>query len=322
MLTSAELSGVLAMMPAFATRDGAELDCTGTVSVDALSAAVDKIIRDGIGLLATTGSFGEGYALLPDEFLQTVRSTVEAAAGRAPVIAGCVGSNARDIYAKARGAVGVGADGILLGLPNYFPLTVDNSVTFVRSVARAVPDAAVLLYHNPVLHRTSLPVAAIESLCEEPNVVGMKDSHRDPRAFLEVSKRTRSKLSVFVSVGQFSSYAKMGAAGFWCYDCWMDPAPAIALVDAVAAGDEVRAEVLTRLMSSPYEGPEPRDLRWRETAAKLAIAKAGYCDPGPLRAPYAVIPTEVEQAAKERAAHWTGIRSILSDSGCAVVDDV
>ena len=58
MLSARELHGIVAMMPAFATEDAADLHATATVDVDNLTAGVDRIIRDGIDAIATTGSFG------------------------------------------------------------------------------------------------------------------------------------------------------------------------------------------------------------------------------------------------------------------------
>ena len=51
-----ELSGVLAMMPAFATPDAVNIRATETIAVDNLKEAVDRIVRDGINNIATTGT--------------------------------------------------------------------------------------------------------------------------------------------------------------------------------------------------------------------------------------------------------------------------
>ena len=68
MITSSELNGILGMMPAFATPDATDIRATQTVAVNNLKEAVDKIIRDGVNNIATTGTYGECYNLLFDEF--------------------------------------------------------------------------------------------------------------------------------------------------------------------------------------------------------------------------------------------------------------
>jgi dihydrodipicolinate synthase/N-acetylneuraminate lyase len=68
MLTAREIGGVLGMMPAFATPDAVDIRATQTIAVDNLREGVDKIIKDGVNNIATTGTYGECYNLLFDEF--------------------------------------------------------------------------------------------------------------------------------------------------------------------------------------------------------------------------------------------------------------
>jgi len=59
MITSNELKGIMAMMPAFTTKDGDRPGAEDTVDTAELTRAVDQIIRDGgVNVLTTTGSFG------------------------------------------------------------------------------------------------------------------------------------------------------------------------------------------------------------------------------------------------------------------------
>ena len=53
------------------------------------------------------------------------------------------------------------------------------------------------------------------------------------------------------------------------------------------------------------DGAAPRPTSsWRETAGKLAIGYAGYCNPGPLRPPFVIVPEEVDKRCRETAARW------------------
>ena len=58
MIRAEDLKGILAMMPAFTTPDGASPHARDTVDTTALETAVDKIIRDGVNAIAAMGSFG------------------------------------------------------------------------------------------------------------------------------------------------------------------------------------------------------------------------------------------------------------------------
>ena len=304
MFTPKDLSGVLAMMPGFATDDANRIDVTNTVAVDRLQAGVNKLVDDGIDVLAACGSFGEGYALEREELRELAAAVVEVTRGRIPAFIGCIGLNSREIVARARIAQDAGAEGRLIGLPSYFPQELENAINFYEEVASLFPKMAIFVYHNPLLFRTALPVAAFERLAAIPNVVGMKDSHRDTRAFLELMKVVQDRMSVFVGTWQYYPYADIGAAGFWSYHLWMGSRPVLRLRDAVRRGDRKLAQELTFQISAAYEGPNPPDVRWRETAAKVAIRHAGYVDPGPLRHPFVTVPEEVDRGARQLAERW------------------
>ncbi len=298
----ADLHGLMAMMPAFATDDAASIDATATVDVERLHQGVDRIIRDGADVLATTGSFGEFHTLLDGEFETLVRATVEAVDRRIPVIVGVTALHSREVIRRARVARDAGADGLLVGVPFYFPSTVENAVGFFEELAGRVPELGIMIYHNPTLHNVALPVGAVAKLAKLPNVVAMKDSHREPRDMIALSRATGSDLSVFVAAWQYLAYADYGAAGLWSYDCWMGPWPLLRLRDAVAAGQRERAADITLDLYPPRDQLPP--LSWRETAAKIAIGHAGYIQPGPLRPPFVTIPPEVDRTARERSERW------------------
>jgi len=198
-----------------------------------------------------------------------------------------------------------GADGVLCGVPFYFPSTVDNAVQFYLDLADAFPKLGVMIYHNPQLHRITIPVSAFHTLVTRPNIVAMKDSHRQPIAFMELMKITRGKLSVFCNQTQCYPYMQFGAAGCWSISAWLGPWPVLRLRDACLAGDWDTAKEICLDMNAAYKAPgRPGDLFWRENAHKLAMNEAGYCTPGPLRPPFRVVPPEIFDHAKQTAANW------------------
>ena len=70
-----------------------------------------------------------------------------------------------------------------------------------------------MIYHNPANHKTTIPVSVFSKIVESPNVIGMKDSHRDTRQFIQLQEIIRGKISVFVNQAQYYPYARLGAAG-------------------------------------------------------------------------------------------------------------
>ena len=305
MYTSADLGGIMAMMPAFATADATSIEARSTIHIENLKAGVDKIIDDGIGVIATAGSFGEFHTLLWEEFETLTRATVEAVRGRVPLFIGCTALNSREVVRKMEVARAAGAKGVMVGVPFYFPSTVDNAVRFFQDIGRLFPDLAIMLYHNPTLHRITIPVEAFKELAKIPNIVAMKDSHRDPVSMVKLLDIMQGRMSAFVNQHQYFVFRGLGAAGFWSIDAWMDPAPLLALRDAVNQGDVARAKKITLDIAGATTGPQ--NLSWRETASKIAQGYAGYCNPGPLRPPFMEIPDSVDSAARRTAEYWKGL---------------
>jgi hydratase-aldolase len=305
MITAQDLKGVMAMMPAFTTPDGGSPGAKDTVNTTELERAVDRIIRDGVDVVTTMGSFGECHTLLPSEKKKLVEATIGAAKKRVPVFIGCTTLNTRLTMEEVEFAQQAGADGVLCGVPFYFPSTVDNAVQYYLDLADAFPKMGIALYHNPQLHRITIPVAAFNKLVTRPNIVAMKDSHRQPIAFMELMKITQGKLSVFCNQSQCYPYMQFGAVGCWSISAWQGPWPLLRLRDACYAGDWELAKEICLDLNAAYKAPgRPGDLFWRENAHKLAMNESGYCTPGPLRPPFRVVPQEIYDHAKYMAAKW------------------
>jgi dihydrodipicolinate synthase/N-acetylneuraminate lyase len=164
------------------------------------------------------------------------------------------------------------------------------------------PSLGIMIYHNPPLHNITLKLPIMEQILKIPNVVAMKDSHRNPIEFMRLMEMTRGKMSVFVNQLQYRVYGLLGASGMWSIDAWMGPWPQFALRDAMKRGDLEEATALTLAMAGTSQGEV--SMTWRESGAKVAIRYAGYVDPGPTRPPFADVPAEVDAAMRRRAERW------------------
>ena len=304
MLRAQDMQGVMGMMPAFTTPDGDSLTATDTINTVELARAVDRIIGDGIDVIATMGSFGECHTLLPDEHKKLAEATIAAARKRVPVIIGCTSLNTRETLMKMKVAADLGADGVLCGVPFYFPATADNAAQFYLDIADAFPQLGIAIYHNPALHHVKLPVSIFEKLVTRPNIVAMKDSHRTPLEFMQLMNVIKGKISVLCNQSQAYPFVQMGAAGCWSINAWLGPWPVLHLRDAWRAGDWETVKQICLDLEAHGRTKTGGGLNWRENHAKIAMNYAGYCAPGPLRPPFRNIPPEVVEDAKKLAAGW------------------
>jgi len=303
MLSAKDLHGLMAMMPAFAKDNGGELGAADTVDVERLRSGLDRMIRDGANVIAAAGSFGEFHTLLPNEFETLVRAASDITKQRVPLFVGATSLNTREVIAKLKVVSQTKADGVLLGVPFYFPSSPGNAIRFYRDIAEMFPKLGIMIYHNPPLHNVKLHLGIMEQILKIPTVVAMKDSHRDPLEFVKLMEMTKGKMSVFCNQWQYYAFQPLGAPGFWSIDAWMGPWPQFALRDAMAKGDLAKAREISLELAPPYTGGAP-NLSWRETGSKIGVKYAGYVDPGPLRPPFIEIPPEVDEAQKRTAERW------------------
>ncbi len=306
MLSAKDVGGLMGMMPAFATDNAGDYTARDTVDVNRLHKGVDRAVRDGFNVISTTGSFGECHTLTMEEFRVLAHETAAAVKKRVPLFIGTTSPNTREAVEKMRIVSETGADGVLVGVPYYFPSSLDNAINFYREIGEAFPKLNIMIYHNPALHHVRLPVDAFKEITKNPAVVAMKDSHREPLEMARLCKLTAGRMSIMVNQAQYFTYADMGAAGFWSIDAWMGPWPQLALRDAMARGDKAAALDITSDFAPPSGGGAP-NLQWRETASKIAVRMAGYVDPGPLRPPFVKVPDAVIEAQKKKVERWQAL---------------
>jgi 4-(2-carboxyphenyl)-2-oxobut-3-enoate aldolase len=305
MVTAKEVQGVMAMMPSFSTKDAGDLSSSSTVAVDNLQSGVERMINDGIDVITTTGSFGECYNLFWEEFKTIAATTVEAVKKRVPVFIGTTSPNAREVVQRLKFVQEIGADGTLLGVPYYDAQSPEYIADFYCRIAEMFPKLGFLVYHNPVNHKVKIPVSVFARLVKMPNIIGMKDSHRDTREFVRLMEIIRGKISVMTNQAQMFPYCRMGAAGCWSIDAWMGPWPVLHLRNLLRAGkDQEALHVIAEIMAA---GGGERPAGNEGAAAKLPIEFAGYVDPGPARTPIVTFAEKTIEAAKKKAEAWKAL---------------
>jgi 4-(2-carboxyphenyl)-2-oxobut-3-enoate aldolase len=317
MVTAREVQGVMAMMPSFSTANAGDLNATSTIDVEALQSGVDRIINDGIDLITTSGSFGECYNLFFDEYKILASATVEAVKQRIPVFIGSTSPNAREVVQRLKFVQDIGADGTLLGVPYYDAQTPEYIADFFSQMAEMFPKLSFLIYHNPVNHKVKIPVSVFPRLVKYPNIVGMKDSHRDTREFVRLMEVIRDKISVLTNQSQMFPYYKMGSAGCWSIDAWMGPWPVLHLRNLVRAGEDQEAlRVISEIMrAAGGERPGGNE----GASAKLPIEFAGYVKPGPARTPIIKFSDTAIENARKKAEAWQALCTKyrpLAEAGC------
>jgi len=172
------------------------LDADGSVRAGVLGALCDDLIKAGVHGLTPLGSTGEFAYLSREQRARVIEVTIEAAAGRVPVVAGVASTSTADAVAQARACERLGADGILAVLEAYFPLSDAQIESYFRAIADAV-ELPVVIYTNPQFQRADLTLDVIARLAEHPRIRYIKDASTNTGRLLSIMNRCGDSLQVF-----------------------------------------------------------------------------------------------------------------------------
>jgi 4-hydroxy-tetrahydrodipicolinate synthase len=167
----------------------------GRVLTNVLGRLCDDLIAAGVHGLTPLGSTGEFAYLSSTQREAVVRTAIEAADKRVPVIAGVASTATADAVAQAKRYQALGADGILAICEAYFPLKDAQVESFFRAIADAV-DIPVVLYTNPNFQRSDLSLDVIAGLSEHPRIRYIKDASTNTGRLLSIMQRAPN-LKVF-----------------------------------------------------------------------------------------------------------------------------
>ncbi len=164
-------------------------------------AALRQLVRwqvdCGIDFLLPCGTTGETPTLSHDEWLQVIDTTIEAAAGRVPIMAGATSNSTQDAVAKASEASArKGVDFILSATPYYNKPTQEGVYQHFRAVAEA-SHKPVVLYNIAGRTGTNIETATLRRLAEIPNIIGVKEASGNVSQIAEVCATLPEEFLVF-----------------------------------------------------------------------------------------------------------------------------
>ncbi|MGY8666834.1 dihydrodipicolinate synthase family protein [Bradyrhizobium sp. UFLA05-109] len=207
------------------------VDADGTVRTGVLTRVCDDLIGAGVHGLTPLGSTGEFAYLNAAQRARIVQTTIEAAKGRVPVVAGVASTSTVDAVAQARAYQKLGADGILAILEAYFPLAEAQVESYFRSIADAV-DIPVVIYTNPQFQRSDLTLDVIARLAEHPRIGYIKDASTNTGRLLSIMNRCGDKISVFSASAHIPAAVMLiGGLGWMAGPACIIPRQSVALYD-------------------------------------------------------------------------------------------
>lgn len=263
----------------------------GRVDYAALRQLIDWHIAEGTDCLGVVGTTGESPTVTTDEHCEIIRVSVEQAAGRVPIMAGCGSNSTAEAVNLARFAQQVGADCQLQVVPYYNKPTQEGQYQHFKTIAEATGDLPMVLYNVPGRTVADLQLETVLRLAQLPGVIGIKDATGNiERAQWLI--RERPKGFAVYSGDDPTAVALMLCGGQGNISVTANIAPRLMheLCLAAIAGDARRAmDIQLRLMpvhKNLFLEGNPIPVKW-------AMARMGLCG-GTLRLPLTPMSSHLE----------------------------
>ena len=263
----------------------------GEVDFDALGRLVDYQIENGIDALVAAGTTGESSTLTDEEHVEVIKTVVNRAAGRVPVIAGTGSNDAAYAIKLSQDACRLGADALLLVTPYYNKATQAGLITMYKEIAANV-DRPIILYNVPSRTGVNIEPATYAALADVPNIVAIKEANGNIGKIVETMSLVSGKLDLYSgNDDQIVPLMSLGGLGVISVLSNLLPRETSELCHAFLRGDIARAAAMQfkyhKLIDALFCEVNP-------IPVKAAMTRLGFGD-GSIRLPLTPM-TEANEA--------------------------
>jgi 5-dehydro-4-deoxyglucarate dehydratase len=253
-----------------------------SVDLDGLACNVEQMATHSFCALVAAGGTGEMYSLAPEEIEQVVATSVRAANGRMPVVAG-TGFNAVLGADIARRAAKAGAS-CILALPPYYVSAPEEGLFAYYEIIGKATDLPLLVYSRDWAVFTPAMVARLAD--RVPTLVGWKDGQGDIRRYQRIMEHNGDRLAWFGGLGDdcVPGYFAIGVQGYTSSISNIAPKLSLLLADAGLKRDFNRLNELMKRYVNPLYALRERSKGYEVAVMKEAMELLGMAA-GPVRPP-------------------------------------
>ena len=274
----------------------------GSVDYPALRRLIDWHIAEGTDCIGVVGTTGESPTVTVDEHCEIIRVSVEQAAARVPIMAGCGANSTAEAIELTRFAKKVGANCQLQVVPYYNKPTQEGQYLHFKAIAEAV-DLPMVLYNVPGRSVADMAHDTVLRLAQVPGIVGIKEATGNIDRAQWLIREAPAGFSIY-SGDDPTAVALMLCGGHGSVSVTANVAPRLMhkLCMAAIAGDRQRAMALQfqlmPLHKQLFVEANPIPVKW-------AMARMKLCG-GALRLPMTPL-TASNEAVVEGALRASGL---------------
>lgn len=191
-------------------------DDSGTVDFDDLAAEIEWVIAEGATGVAALAIASEGYKLTDVERDAITTATVEAVAGRVPVVISADGAGTEVAIDRAKRAAAAGADALMVLPPYFVKPDQANLFDYYRRIGEAV-EIPVIIQDAPQLTGVAMGPALWARLAQAVSTIQYVKAEGTPQGvtLTQTIEQSDGKLAVFCGWGGLGMMDAMerGSAG-------------------------------------------------------------------------------------------------------------
>ena len=249
----------------------------GSVDWAGLERLVNHHVEPGTDAIVSVGTTGESATLDHNEHIEVIGRTVDAAAGRIPVIGGTGANSTSEAMALTRDAAAVGVTACLLVVPYYNKPPQEGLFQHFKSIAVAVPIPQIL-YNVPGRTAVDMSNETTLRLAEIDNIVGIKDATNDIDRGCDLIDRAPDGFAIY-SGEDGTACQLMLAGGKGTISVTANAAPKLMheMCAAAVAGDTDNATVLNNQLADLHAA---MFFQSNPIPAKWAVCQQGLIGPG------------------------------------------
>lgn len=268
----------------------------GQVAFDELARLVKRQVEAGVDGLVPAGTTGESPTLSPEEHIEVIRTTVKAADGRVPVIAGSGANSTVEAIHLTQEAEKAGADAFLQVTPYYNKPSQEGLLAHFSAVAE-VTRKPIVLYSIPGRSVIEIAVPTMVALAGQyPNVRCVKESGGRPIRATEILQAVEGYNILSGEDENTLAYLANGGHGVISVASNILPQTVGKLVHSALQNDFNKAreahDELYPLFRDLFIYPSPAPI-------KYAMARAGIISSPEVRLPLTTITEAVRQRLDE-----------------------
>lgn len=315
MMQAKDMNGLYAIIATPAKPGADRLDAVDTVDLDETARLIEALIRDGSSGLIVLGTTGECATLSEPDYEAFTACVIDTVKRRIPTFVGATADGGHQTARRLRRLRDLGADGSLLGLPHWQPVTVKMAVDYYADISRLFPDMAIMAYANARAFRFPFPQEFWVGVSHNaPTVTSAK--HSVVKGLPELIAATNDRINFVPSdmfVDQFHAIAPSTTTACWATAAGMGPTPSVALMKELKAGNDTAVKELVAAIAWANAPIMPLVMNPEVFASyniqleKTRINAAGYSTCGPTRPPYQDFPEEYAAPAREAGRRWAQI---------------